>query len=332
MNLVDRYLRAVRDHLPRPQQDDIINELADSIHSKMEDQEAALGRPLVEEEQIALLRGFGHPLAVAARYRGDDRSLTFGRQLIGPELFPTYLKILGLNFAVTLIVLAIVFIAAGAVWSGLGGFITPFAIQFIAVTAVFVAVDRYWLRDPNWDPRKVTSTGSDIEIGSLDGIANQLISNYHPRIVPITTAMLEIGLLGVALAAWLSIGLPQQIGPLAPGAGWRDLYGAVTVAIVAGLSIPVVNLVRPTWTRFRVAGHIAIDVATIAIGAVSLALGSWVVLVDPASAPADAPKLVDLVNGIIRVSIAATIVLTAVNVAFEVRRLVRMSRAQAAER
>lgn len=326
MTLVERYLRAVRDHLPRGQQDDIINELSDSIQSRIEDEEAALGRPLEEAEEVALLRAFGHPLAVAARYRGDERSLTFGRQLIGPELFPTYLKVLALNFAVTLIVLAIVAIAMGGLWSGIGSLVTPIAIQFVAVTAVFIAVDRYWLRDPQWDPRKVTSTGSDIEIGSLDGVANQLIGKHYPRIVPITTAMLEIGAVGVALAAWLAIGMPDRLGPFAPAAGWRDLYAVVTMVIVAALLIPVVNLVRPSWTRFRVAGHLVIDVATIIVGAVSLALGSWIVLVDPASAPSDAPRPVEVINGIVRVSIAATIVLTAVNAVLEARRLLRMSR------
>jgi hypothetical protein len=57
LSLVDRYLRAARDHLPRSQQDDIINELSDSIRSRIEDEEAALGRPLDEAEEISMLRG-----------------------------------------------------------------------------------------------------------------------------------------------------------------------------------------------------------------------------------------------------------------------------------
>ena len=36
-------------------------------------------------------------MAVAARYRGDERSVTFGGRLIGPELFPTYMKVLAVN-------------------------------------------------------------------------------------------------------------------------------------------------------------------------------------------------------------------------------------------
>ena len=62
MTLVERYLRAVRDNLPRGQQDDIINELNDSIQSRFEDEEAALGgRPLTEDEQVAILQALRPP-------------------------------------------------------------------------------------------------------------------------------------------------------------------------------------------------------------------------------------------------------------------------------
>ena len=79
-------------------------------------------------------------------------------------------------------------------------------------------------------------------------------------------------------------------------------------------------------TRFRVAGHALADIASIAILAVSLMLGSWVVLVDPATATADEQDLVELINTIVRISVALTLVLTAVNAALEVRRFVRMRR------
>ena len=59
MTLVDRYLRAVRDHLPRAEQDDIINELADSLHSRIEDEEATRGRPLLEAEESRSSRSSG---------------------------------------------------------------------------------------------------------------------------------------------------------------------------------------------------------------------------------------------------------------------------------
>lgn len=328
MNLIDRYLRAVRDHLPRGEQDDIIDELADSIVSRMEDEAATRGRPLDEEEQVALLRSMGHPMSVAARYRGDDRSVTFGRRLIGPELFPSYLKVLVANFAVTVIVLAIIVIASGGTpWSGLGGIVVPFAIQFLIVTAIFVVVDARWVRDPNgWDPRTVNAMGPDVDLSSLDGISRQLIGKAHPRAVAVTTSVVEIGLLGLSLAVWLAIGVPERFGFLAAGPGWRDVWLPATAVIVVAVATPIVTLVRPTWTRFRVAMHAFVDVATVVLGAVSLGIGSWVVLADPGTATADAARLVDLINGIVRVSIAATIVLTAINAALEIRRLLRMGR------
>jgi hypothetical protein len=329
MTLVERYLRAVRDFLPRGQQDDIIDELSDSIQSRFEDEETSLGRPLAEEEQVAILRSLGHPMAVAARYRGDERSVRFGSQLIGPELFPTYLMVLRINLAITLIIGAVALVASGSITSAIAGVIVPFVIQFTLVTLIFIWVERRWLRDPDgWDPRTVTSMGPDVDVSTLDGIAVQLIGKNHTRAVAITTSVLEIGLLALALTFWLAIGLPAQIGFMKPGPGWTDVWPAATVVILFALAIPVVNLFRPTWTRFRVVGHALTDLATIAILAVSLMLGSWVLLVDPASATDDQRELVDLINTIVRISIALTLVLTAINAGLEIRRLVQMGRAR----
>ena len=50
MELVDRYLQAVKAALPKGNQDDIVQELKDSILSQVEEKEAALGRPLNEDE------------------------------------------------------------------------------------------------------------------------------------------------------------------------------------------------------------------------------------------------------------------------------------------
>ena len=329
MTLVERYVRAVRDFLPRAQKDDITNELSDSIQSRFEDEAEARGRPLTEDEQVAILRSLGHPMAVAARYRGDDRSVRFGGQLIGPELFPTYLTVLRINLAITLIIGAVSLVVGGSIWSAIAGIVVPFVIQFTIVTLIFIWVDRRWLRDPDgWDPRTVNSMGPDVDVSTLDGLAVQLIGKQHTRAVAITTSVLEIGLLAIALTAWLAIGLPAQIGFLKPGPGWTDVWPAATVVLLFALAIPVVNLFRPAWTRFRVAGHALTDIASIAILAVSLMLGSWVVLVDPASATIDEQDLIELINTIIRISVAFTLVLTVINAALEIRRLIHIGRSR----
>ena len=46
MELLDRYLEAVKKHLPWQRQDDIIAELRANLEAQLEDKEAGLGRPL----------------------------------------------------------------------------------------------------------------------------------------------------------------------------------------------------------------------------------------------------------------------------------------------
>ncbi len=327
MTLVDRYLRAVRDHLPRAEQDDIINELADSLHSRIEDEASTRGRPLLEAEEAAILKEFGHPMAVAARFRGDERSVTFGRRLIGPELFPAYMKVLAVNVSITLLIAAIALVAGATIWSGFAGILVPLAIQFTIVTAIFVWIDRRWIRDPDgWDPRTVNSMGPDVDVSTLDGIANQLLGKAHTRAVSVATSVLEIGVTAVVLTVALQFAPPERIGPMAPGPGWRDVYWPGIAILVAAFITPVVNLVRPRWTRFRVASHLAVDLAVIVLGIVSLTLGIWVLIADPATATAQEVDVVNGINTIVRISVAGTVVLTAVTAALELRRLVRMLR------
>src|ERR1700737_5663228 len=94
MELLDRYLQAVKFWLPREQQDDIIAELSADIHSEMEEQEAERGRKLTPAEMEAILRRRGRPLLVANRYLPQEH-------LIGPVLFPIYwfvVKVVALGY------------------------------------------------------------------------------------------------------------------------------------------------------------------------------------------------------------------------------------------
>jgi len=129
MELLDRYLVAVGQKLPKPQRDDIIRELSENILSQFEDKEVELGRPLSEAEQEAILKQVGNPLLVAGRYRQDDRSLTLGRRIIGPALFPFYVKVLWFNSGVSSLITALVVLAlfqAGARITLSGAISSPF--------------------------------------------------------------------------------------------------------------------------------------------------------------------------------------------------------------
>src|SRR5271166_2504755 len=93
MELIDRYLQSVKWMLPRKQQDDVIRELSDEILSQVEEKEAALGRPLTEDEQAALLKQLGHPMLLASRYSKR-------RYLIDPSVFAIYWMVLRLVLVV----------------------------------------------------------------------------------------------------------------------------------------------------------------------------------------------------------------------------------------
>jgi hypothetical protein len=96
VDLVKRYLDNVKSLLPRDRRDDIAEELADAIHSRLDERSAELGRALTPAEIEAVLRGFGHPVMVAARYGPQGR-------LIGPELYPLWVWSVKLLIFITVV-------------------------------------------------------------------------------------------------------------------------------------------------------------------------------------------------------------------------------------
>jgi hypothetical protein len=101
MELLDRYLQAVRKYLPARRQDDIIAELRANMEAQIEDKEAELNRPLTQGEYEDLLRKMGHPMLVASRYQPQQ-------YLIGPNIFPMYLYVLRVSIMWAAIIYCIV--------------------------------------------------------------------------------------------------------------------------------------------------------------------------------------------------------------------------------
>jgi hypothetical protein len=142
MDLLERYLQAVRFFLPRRRQDEIIRELSANLLLQMEDRERALGRALTDDERADVLRHNGHPLVVAGQYQPRNR-------LIGPVFFHLYLRTLAAALGVTLLVTVGFALAqraaAGAFASGLAGALEAFPgrglLVFASTTLAFGALD-----------------------------------------------------------------------------------------------------------------------------------------------------------------------------------------------
>ena len=85
MDLIDRYLVAVRRHLPEPLQKDVAEELADSLRSEAEAAEQRLGRPLTPTEQEQLLQPHGHPWLMASHVVGGPDAAVANPAVLGGQ-------------------------------------------------------------------------------------------------------------------------------------------------------------------------------------------------------------------------------------------------------
>ncbi|HUY77114.1 MAG TPA: hypothetical protein VMV29_10110 [Ktedonobacterales bacterium] len=148
MDLIERYIREVKAYLPGKQQTDIGQELNGNLHAAVDDREEELGRPLTESEVERLLQGFGHPLVVAGRYQASQGSLAFGPRLIGPVLFPLYLRVLWLLIGIGSLLHALILVALGVTGTTMTAgdiantFVLQIVIQFAVVTGGFIVVER----------------------------------------------------------------------------------------------------------------------------------------------------------------------------------------------
>jgi hypothetical protein len=84
MDLLERYLQAVGQHLAAGTREDVLAELRVNLLAEMDARVEEMGRPLTESEAAAILKAHGRPMVVAARYLPQH-------YLIGPAVFPFYL-------------------------------------------------------------------------------------------------------------------------------------------------------------------------------------------------------------------------------------------------
>ncbi len=101
VDLFERYLQAIRRHLPWRRQDDILAELRVNLEAQLEDKEEERGRPLTEGEMIDWLKQLGSPMHVAMRYRPQQ-------YLIGPAIFPMYWYVIRLTLPLTAVIFTVV--------------------------------------------------------------------------------------------------------------------------------------------------------------------------------------------------------------------------------
>jgi hypothetical protein len=278
MELLDRYLEAVRKHLPWQRQDDIIAELRANLEAQLEEKEAALGRPLTKEEAEDWLKQLGAPLQMAAHYQPQQ-------YLIGPAIFPVYWYVLKMAFAWCMIIYSIVtvvqvFVAQNASPSALVEAVlrVPAVLMTTAawVTLVFAAIEyavtHSWVNLPvmvapsaSWSP------------GTLAPLANQADHGKKPRSYSQALAEVVFGflfliwLLLIPRNPWLLIGpgalylnaSPYHLAPI-----WLQFFWCIVALNVLQLGWRSEKLLRGTWQKPRTTERIAMS----ALGLIPLVL------------------------------------------------------------
>ena len=253
MDLVERYIEAVKFWLPKHLKDDIAAELADDIRSEIEEAERQKGRPLTEDEIAAILKGRGRPMLVASRFLPK-------RWLIGPEIFPIYIFVLKIVALVCLIPAVIALLMAisahqdmaqsmatawNQFWTGLWS-------AFAVVTIIFAVIERQGMNPSSldkWNPR------------SLRPVVD---SNRIPRGTSVGDIIGSLILITLFAAGYLSQNVYDFPGvrlSLAPQ--WVP-FCQISVAIaVVEIGISAANLFTPYWTVAGVLARAAVDLAKI---------------------------------------------------------------------
>jgi hypothetical protein len=294
MDLIDRYLDSVRLFLPRAQRDDIAAELRDVLMTRCEEREAELGRPLTRAEREAVLKAFGHPLTVAARY---------GQQqyLIGPDLYPAY------RFVVLLVLGALTLAAAiagvvqtaagvGDAFAGLGTAIkVVWEGAFVvigAVTFTFAALQRTGVG------RRMLEEWSVAELPHLSLPRRRRERWYQPLagiVVQIIFLLWWVGLIrGWPPAIPVK---PSGMLHLAFAPQLQDLYFPVLALAAGAIAVNGLKLAGRETRAIALTLDMVLQGAIVAVAGLALHAGHWIVMTGdgvPATAVAAAGYGVDI--------------------------------------
>jgi hypothetical protein len=259
MDLLDRYLQAVKKYLPWQRQDDIIAELKANLESQLEDKETELGRPLTQGETEDWLKQLGPPIQVAARYQPQ-------RYLIGPAVFPIYWYVLRLALTWASIVYSIVVAAqllGGQIPNGdsmleailrLPGALMTTAV---CVTLVFVALEFAAKQCPE-KLKGFPLASNDWSPASLPAVDKAAANGKKPR--SYAEAVAEV-IFGFLFLVWLLL-IPQhpylimgpgalylRVSPFQLAPVWMQFFWCLVALSIFQTGWNVESLSRGRWQR-----------------------------------------------------------------------------------
>jgi hypothetical protein len=250
MEMIERYLEAVKFWLPKRQKNDIIDELSADIDAQVEEREAGLGRKLSAAEVELILKQRGRPVVVANRFLPQE-------QLIGPLLFPVYRFVLKIICLCYLLPWALVWIGMitydrayraqqthvswfAAVASAWSAWWTTAFVAIGMATLVFAILERVQAKShflDEWSPRKLPPVR---------------IPNQIPR----AASIFELAFTLLFFVWWALNASPRvlNLGSMVRielGPQWVWFFPAYLVLAAANAALAAANLLHPYWTVRR---------------------------------------------------------------------------------
>jgi hypothetical protein len=244
MELLDRYLQAVKKHLPWQRQDDIIAELRANLEAQLEDKEAELGRSLTKEEAEEWLKKIGSPIQVAARYQQQQ-------YLIGPAVFPTYWYMLRLVMAWSTVIYTIAkVVEIAAKGQGVGAYLGAalglpwiWLINAALITLIFAVVEIAGTRFPAkiFPFAPITPVWSPTDLPLLNA-SDQKKPRTFARVLA------EV-IFGCLLLVWLLLVPRFPFLMFGPGAWYLQAspYAFAPVCLTFYWSLVLLNAFELTW-------------------------------------------------------------------------------------
>ena len=334
MDLLDRYLQAVRWWLPGGRNEDIVTELRDDLQSQIDERRAALGREPDDGEVSEILKRCGRPILVAGRYLPEH-------YLIGPTVYPIYVAVLKTAAIIGVISWTTVGIGRVVLFRGhpaaplaetfaatVGAFWQFGLVAFAAITAVFAAIDR-------------TQTGS----GVADAWSPRDLPRVHdPKRIPRLGSVIEMALSIMFMTWWADLGAGFPVWNFGrsgarwtAGPVWQDFHARLYWPLLGlgaiALAVSAVNLLRPYWTRTRLAIRAAGDLAAAVL--VSLVIGPHASAVRSEAAAVRAHRratgeapIASLIDVLVFAILAASVLVCVCQAIYEVWRIARLRRTE----
>lgn len=337
MEILERYLQAVRKFLPGNRQDDIIAELRANLEAQIEDAESERGRPLSKTELEELLRKMGSPIFVAMRYQPQ-------RYVIGPKLFPMYWYVLRLAMMWSLLVYVIVNavqIGAGQIGPHVSSaiaqalFQAPFTLLTVAawITLTFAGIEYVTEHYPHVC-KSHEWLGGNWSVDSLPALEKNAVSGSTRR--SYAKAVAEV-VFGFIFLAWLLLVPKYPILLFGPGViaidalpyalahTWWSFYWIIIGLNAMQLTWNCIDLLRDKWQSVNPLQHIAAKGLSLIAFAVLLATSNkaYLVLKNPT---ADFAKYGDTLAGInkgVHLGLSIMVVVVAVQLTWEIVKAVR---------